>query len=390
MTKSTRRGVIRKLVGSRIASQAATTVRWTPFMVDDGADASHAGEKRKQKLALLNQILDGEEAQLDQEHQADTSYLIAIDESLPVAGTSEGPREAITTSTNEVPFGDIWGDLPDSSNIGFEQTPFLDQMKTPDVPISQGLELDSFLTWDPASSTQSLFGDVTGPAEGTQSLQRTTLPNNSYFDLLKGVDSLSFHQKKALLRHIQRETHGSSAASQVSPRSMSPTFPSTGELEIMHQRGLRLEAQHFAQALHRTASRRGPAPMPSQYVLQGGFFGALMANCYAIGMGSVDALLVEDGWSVFSLAPDLGYHPSQLPLVRARFQDMTPDLRPVDMQLTFAHHPYLVCSGILMYARFELTPFRTSFPSAHSEKTPLKLWTKIPRFLMRMSYVAIY
>lgn len=318
-------------------------------MFDDGADASHAGEKRKQKLALLNQILDGEEAQLDQEHQADTSYPIAIDESLPVAGTSEGPREAITTSANEVSFGNVWGDLPESSNIGFEQTPFLDRMKTPDFSISQGLELDSFLTWDPTSSAQNLFGDVTGPAEGTQTLQKKTLPDNAFSDVLKGVDSLSFHQKRALVRHLQTQTRDSSAASPVQPRSKTPTLPSTGELEIIHQRGLRLEAQQFAQALHRTASQ-GPAPMPSQYVLQAGFFGALMANCYAIGMGSVDALLIEDSWSVFSLAPELGYHPSQLPLVRAWFQDMTPDLRPVDLQLTFAHHPYLVCTGMLMFA----------------------------------------
>ena len=76
--------------------------------------------------------------------------------------------------------------------------------------------------------------------------------------------------------------------------------------------------------------------------MEAGFFGALFANCYALGMGSVDALLVEDGWSVFSLAPEMAYHPSQLSVVRAKFGTLAPDLRPVDVQLTFAHHPYIV------------------------------------------------
>lgn len=73
-----------------------------------------------------------------------------------------------------------------------------------------------------------------------------------------------------------------------------------------------------------------------------GFYGAVFANCYALGMTDLESMMVEDGVSPFSLGPDTGYHPSQLPVIRSKFGGITPDLRPNDVQLTFGHHPYLV------------------------------------------------
>lgn len=73
-----------------------------------------------------------------------------------------------------------------------------------------------------------------------------------------------------------------------------------------------------------------------------GFYGAVFANCYALGMTDLEGMMVEDGVSPFNLGPDTGYHPSQLPVIRGKFGGITPDLRPSDTQLTFGHHPYLV------------------------------------------------
>jgi hypothetical protein len=80
----------------------------------------------------------------------------------------------------------------------------------------------------------------------------------------------------------------------------------------------------------------------------------MFANCYALGMAGVDDILCEEGCSVFSVTQDEGHHLSQLPLVKSKFRALSPDLRPIDKQLTFGHHPYVVCllSNIM---RIELT-----------------------------------
>jgi hypothetical protein len=74
-----------------------------------------------------------------------------------------------------------------------------------------------------------------------------------------------------------------------------------------------------------------------------GIFGAIFANCYALGMGGVDEILHDDGCSVFSVTSDEGHHPSKLSFVKARFLDVSSDLQPIEKQLTFGHHPYIVC-----------------------------------------------
>lgn len=60
-------------------------------------------------------------------------------------------------------------------------------------------------------------------------------------------------------------------------------------------------------------------------------------------MGGVDEILHDDGCSVFSVTPDEGHHPSQLSFVTSQFLDVSSDLQPIEKQLTFGHHPYIVC-----------------------------------------------
>jgi hypothetical protein len=152
--------------------------------------------------------------------------------------------------------------------------------------------------------------------------------DGSLKDILYGVESLSIEQKRSLLRHLQQDIRG-------------PKSPSSSQ-NILHQTPGQLQAIQFAKALYKTANAR-PSLFPAQYTMEPGIFGAIFANCYALGMGGVDEILHDDGCSVFSVTPDEGHHPSKLSFVKSRFLDVSSDLQPIEKQLTFGHHPYIVC-----------------------------------------------
>ncbi|CAM1506534.1 Fc.00g061750.m01.CDS01 [Cosmosporella sp. VM-42] len=310
-------------------------------------------EKRKQKLALLNQLLDSdapnEAAEPVNGSPGEGVVSRIVPTSEPALNNGVAAGEAVPPlpgTIDETFLRDTWGDIPDTSTFAFDsnnpyQTSFLGPYSTTGVDMG----LDAMSAW--RSELLNPLQPALYPTTMMPGTQMTLSPlgqlvsnplltqrESSFLGILEGIDNLSIHQKRALLRRLQQQTQDTT--SQAHP------FSSPQVMSSQSATKLQLEAQHFAQALHRTAAGWiGPSPMPSQYVMEAGFFGALFANCYALGMGSVDALLVEDGWSVFSLAPQMGYHPSQLSVVRAKFRTLAPDLRPVDVQLTVAHHPYI-------------------------------------------------
>ncbi|KAJ4008558.1 hypothetical protein NW752_009676 [Fusarium irregulare] len=147
-------------------------------------------------------------------------------------------------------------------------------------------------------------------------------------NVLSGVENLTLEQKRSLLRRLQQDTQPSTPKPHVPWHQTQP--PSAGQLRAIE----------FAKALYKTAHAR-PTLLPTQYTMETGIFGAIFANCYALGMAGVDEILVEEGCSVFSVTQDEGHHLSQLPLVKSRFRALSPDLRPIDKQLTFGHHPYI-------------------------------------------------
>ncbi|KAG5661659.1 hypothetical protein KAF25_005781, partial [Fusarium avenaceum] len=144
-------------------------------------------------------------------------------------------------------------------------------------------------------------------------------------DILVGVENLSIEQKRSLLRRLQRDTGRSTPSP---PRHRTPQTPG------------QLQAIQFAKALYKTAHAR-PTLFPTQYAMEAGIFGAIFANCYALGMQGVDEIIRDEGCSVFSVTQDEGYNQSQLPLVKSRFRALSSDLQPIDKQLTFGHHPYI-------------------------------------------------
>uniref|UniRef100_A0A0D2XDM1 BZIP domain-containing protein n=1 Tax=Fusarium oxysporum (strain Fo5176) TaxID=660025 RepID=A0A0D2XDM1_FUSOF len=104
--------------------------------------------------------------------------------------------------------------------------------------------------------------------------------DGSLKDILYGVESLSIEQKRSLLRHLQQDIRG-------------PKSPSSSQ-NILHQTPGQLQAIQFAKALYKTANAR-PSLFPAQYTMEPGIFGAIFANCYALGMGGVDEILHDDG-----------------------------------------------------------------------------------------------
>ncbi|WZH44510.1 hypothetical protein QYS62_005534 [Fusarium acuminatum] len=117
-------------------------------------------------------------------------------------------------------------------------------------------------------------------------------------DILVGVENLSIEQKRSLLRRLQQDTGRST------PSPPQHTVPQTPG---------QLQAIQFAKALYKTAHAR-PTLFPTSYTMEAGIFGAMFANCYALGMQGVDEIIRDEGCSVFSVTQDEGYNQSQLPL----------------------------------------------------------------------------
>ncbi|KAF4994764.1 hypothetical protein FGRMN_5578 [Fusarium graminum] len=324
-------------------------------------------EKRKQKLALLNEILEpsigsnGTESAhfdslLDQNGLGDINAPQLQDQPLsnipldnPVTSIDldsgpSGPHDTVkytshqtwgglvqTTAPNLFPNPMFPASLPltdledpfsfgNSDPWGYETFGPSQQL----LPFSETHEL----SYGSRRSIEEVFDDS---PEGGRNLSQTSSSDedSAVDDVLIGVENLSIEQKRSLLRRLQKDTQ----------EPISSRHPQKYLQQTPGQR----QAIEFAKALYKTAYAR-PSLLPTQCTMEAGIFGAIFANCYALGMPGVDEIIREEGCSVFSVTPDEGYHPSQLPLLKQRFRTLTSDLQPVDKQLTFGHHPYVVCS----------------------------------------------
>lgn len=245
---------------------------------------------------------------------------------------------------------DTWGDLTAStipaSNVPVAQ-PFPNSLPFPFTPVDDPFAPMDMNLWAANSFRPQQLVQFSGDYVNTgivqeisedspestdqegqpESLAPTTQDDRALKNILNGVETLTLSQKRSLLRHLQQETQDTPSK----PPRMWP--PTRAQMESLNK---------FTKALY-NAANAGPTPLPAQYIVEAGLFGAIYANCYALGMGGIEEILCEEGCSIFSVTADEGHAPSQLPLVRPRFRSVTPDLRPTDLQLTFGHHPYVVC-----------------------------------------------
>ncbi|KAF5658752.1 hypothetical protein FHETE_9724 [Fusarium heterosporum] len=321
-------------------------------------------EKRKQKLALLNEILEpiigpnGAESThfdspLGQNGLGDINTPQLQDQPLsnipldnPVTSIDLGSGLSGLHDTAKYNSQQTWGGLAQTTtpisifNSVFPASLPLTNLENPFSfgnsdpwgyeafgPSQQLLQFAGTHEFSPGSqsSIEEVFDDSL--ERGCNLSQASSSDEDSAVnDVLSGVENLSIEQKRSLLRRLQEDTQ----------EPISSHHPQ----KYLHQTPGQRQAIEFAKALYKTAHAR-PSLLPTQCTMEAGIFGAIFANCYALGMPGVDEIIREEGCSVFSVTPDEGYHPSQLPLLKQSFQTLSSDLQPIDKQLTFGHHPYV-------------------------------------------------
>lgn len=322
---------------------------------------SITGQKRKQKLALLDQIIATEpEAEL-----APISASSQVPAQVPP--TQEGDTEPI-----EVIHGNAFAPGPSSleqalTNHGWDEAvglmlglgplgqpteaPLSSSSQMPDgAPIRAGDSLGSFIA-DLGGSALVPPSSLKETSASQPANKSFTVSNDDVFTrILEGVQGLSQTQKRDLIVHLQMQTGDlSGPPSPSSGRSTcSESSDSQNRREIHPARLPMIESiKRFTNFVHRQASGKiSPAQLSQIYVHEAGFFAAVAANAYALGMSTLDQMMDDDGVSPFSIGPETGYHPSQLHAVRPRFLSITSDLQPTDLQLTVGHHPYIVSHGL--------------------------------------------
>lgn len=237
-------------------------------------------------------------------------------------------------------------------------------MPSPQKPIMPGPDLatgGAMMPYTPAK-----------PEYEPSSAAATSGSDADLLPILEGLQNLSVTQKRELISVLERQTAASSninsataahpnsqpfpssSSSSKYPPNLTATYnwvstgPRIGQPRVRIQR----EARRFADFIDRVGSGQlSPTQLSRVYAAEAGFYGAIFANCFALGMSQVEPMLEENGVSPFCIGTDTGYDPAMIGFVRRRFDGITPDLRPVDQQMIFGHHPYLVS-----HLRAPLTP----------------------------------
>ncbi|KFA76607.1 hypothetical protein S40288_08127 [Stachybotrys chartarum IBT 40288] len=312
-------------------------------------------QKRKQKLALLDSLLDVSEPAPSTQSTAADRIAGAPPVSLPVRQPSAAPEDSSLTrdgwSTDLVP-----AELPSA---------WASSSHCPPVPpvADVQLGLDAIAAWDSLGSLElppSSFschesplplvetGNINTVNLGGDRQRSKTQGIDPLFAALGSIQNLSVKQKRDLLRHLQKQVLDSSPEDSSSSTS-SEDDPADTWLPVRQKKTLspeanrlQIEARRFAEFVERqTSGKLSPAQLTRVFSAEASFFAAIFANCYALGMADVEPLMDDDGVSIFSLGPDTGYETSQLPFIRSKFSSLTTDLRPIDLQLTVGHHPYI-------------------------------------------------
>ncbi|KAM5351658.1 hypothetical protein ACJ41O_004381 [Fusarium nematophilum] len=364
-------------------------------------------EKRKQKLALLNQLLEPSDVDnianlAESDDASDPRIQGGSGHGIP-PHTSAAPADPLipldpsiidpdiinvgSTQPSSVVTQDTWGDLPFSTvpipSAGPLQSTSPNTLPHPFAPLNDAFGPATVNLWptEPFRTPQTLlqfpcsmsvddfpdpvvveevFADSPDPIDQETQASSTSKhdDDDAFHKVLNGIETLNIDQKRDLLRRLEKETQDSASRVPTQQRSSPKQFPGSWP-----PTRAQMEAVYFTKAIHRVANA-GPTPLPTQYIIETGLFGAMFANCYALGMGGVEEILVDEGCSIFSVTPNEGHAHSQLSVVRPRFRSVAPDLRPTDLQLTFGHHPYIVCSSPPWNSRMRAFEFVANSPLA--------------------------
>ncbi|CAH0032510.1 unnamed protein product [Clonostachys rhizophaga] len=326
--------------------------------------------RRKQRLSLLNQLLDYPETAENQSSTPKSDF--CSDYTKTIATTAE---PSISTLQNvAVPdfgLGHLDGGVDSfetCENHVVQHFPFpsteraLFEAGTDQIaPYSSWASLSE--TLEPSFIQQPPSSILRMPApslnENIQGGQQNSPSKNSVPDEYPTADQVStvlgiiqrlpWSQKRQILSTLLVEADdeiGKSTESQQLFQSI--PFSSVDHIESPDSLRLLIrikrEVRIFEAKLKNTLACHSSLPDPRVNlirVIHSNFYQAILANSEAIGLFNCE-VLKDDGLSPFSIDHGKGYPQDQLEAARDRFTArVPPGLAPCDAQLKHAHHPYL-------------------------------------------------
>ncbi|VUC31167.1 unnamed protein product [Clonostachys rosea] len=324
--------------------------------------------RRKQRLSLLNQLLDCSDAA---ESQSSTSKTDLHANHTQIAAATAEPGVSTLQNATVPDLGYF-----DSSFGVFEK---FDRHVIQDIsspPTGRNFfeaavnQLGQYSSWAsfsntllPTSIQQSPISMIGAPApclyddmQGRKQDNplRDVVPGETFTEdpvstVLDAIQCMPFSQKRQILSVLLIEAEDeiskdaeSQQISQFVPFSSVDHFDSRDSRRLLIR--IKREARMFEARLRNTLARHSSLPDPRVNlirVVQSNFYQAILANSEAIGLFNCE-VLENDGLSPFNIDHENGYPQDQLEDARNRFAArVPPGLAPCDSQLKHAHHPYL-------------------------------------------------
>ncbi|CAH0002145.1 unnamed protein product [Clonostachys byssicola] len=328
--------------------------------------------RRKQRLSLLNQLLDDPETAVNQPNTPISEFCSGYTQT--IVATAEPTCSVRTLQDVNIPdfgIGYLDGGFAGFETSGNQFSQHFPSQSTEGIlsetganhitPYSPWISLSNMLEPSSIQQSQSLMCRMPAPSlhENIQCGQQNSPSRNPGPDenptadpvatVLSIIKGLPWSQKRQILSTLLVEADDEIGKSTESQQiSQSVPFSSVDHNESPDSRRMLIrikrEVQMFEAKLRNTLACHSSLPDPRVNlirVIHSNFYQAILANSEAIGLFNCE-VLKDDGLSPFSIDKEKGYPQNQLEVARARFTArVPPGLAPCDAQLKHVHHPYL-------------------------------------------------
>ncbi|CAH0045512.1 unnamed protein product [Clonostachys solani] len=326
--------------------------------------------RRKQRLSLLNQLLDYPETAGNQPSTPKSDF---CSDYIPTVSSTAEP--SISTLQNvAVPDSGIryldggFGSFETCDNHAIQ---YFSSPSTERILLEAGADhIAPYSSWASLSNTlelssiqqppslmigvaaPSLYENVQGGQQNnplTDPVPDENLTADPVSTVLGIIQRLPLSQKRQILSTLLIEADDEIGKNSESQQiSQFIPFSSVDHVESRDSRRILIrikrEVRMFEAKLRNTLACHSSLPDPRVNlirVINSNFYQAILSNSEAIGLFNCE-VLKNDGLSPFSIDHEKGYPQDELEVARARFAaHVPPGLAPCDAQLKHAHHPYL-------------------------------------------------
>lgn len=303
-------------VKSRTKMHRESTVRWLLFLcfrVFPETDTTYSGERRKQRLALLERLLNAKDTQTDSQVALQAAEKSLQDEDVP---DTPAPSDFRPLYENAVS-----GISRDSAAVGFATSTFGNQPLNYYSPLPM-TQSDDIVRMTASQST----ADAAEAAWPTLPVQRPAFSG--------GILATAYPTISEPTTALQ-QTYSGSPIGINSPLNLDQSRVSSSQEQERRDESL----QSFFNNL---MSISVPDVKQVIYVRQNGLFGAVMENTLALGLlNGAQMIFSQDGTSPFNKDWIETKGDMQLSEIKTKFAATPRDLQPLDIQITFEHHVYL-------------------------------------------------